>query len=206
MDSLEKYFFDLASKYSGKEDLKSALWKEIHTSYTSRKRFYHNLDHLRSMIHELEEVKAEIYDYDAILFSVFYHDIVYSASSKENEEKSAEIARQRLAQLGLSDDFITKVETQILATKKHERSGVPDINYLLDADLSVLGRDWETYSRYITQIRKEYSIYPDLLYKPGRKKVLNHFLGFDEIFKTGHFKKKYESQARENIKKEIELY
>ncbi len=50
-----------------------------------------------------------------------------------------------------------------------------DINYLLDADLSVLGKDRETYLVYTQMIRKEYSIYPDFLYKPGRKKFLNIF-------------------------------
>jgi predicted metal-dependent HD superfamily phosphohydrolase len=40
----------------------------------------------------------------------------------------------------------------------------------LDADLSILGKDLDTYLAYTKMIRKEYSIYPDFLYKPGRKK------------------------------------
>ena len=78
-------------------------------------------------------------------------------------------------------------------------------NFLLDADLAILGKDWETYENYIKQIRKEYSIYPDFLYNLGRKKILIHFLEFEEIFKTEHFKAKYEKIARENIQKEISM-
>lgn len=55
---------------------------------------------------------------------------------------------------------------------------------------------------YTKQIRKEYSIYPDFLYKPGRKKVLEHFLQLENIFKTDYFKTKYEVQARKNIESE----
>jgi len=76
---------------------------------------------------------------------------------------------------------------------------------ILDADLAILGKDWKDYENYIHQIRKEYSIYPDFLYNPGRKKVLIHFLEFDEIFKTNHFKEKYENIARENIQREISM-
>ncbi len=80
-----------------------------------------------------------------------------------------------------------------------------DINYLLDADLSVLGKDRETYLVYTQMIRKEYSIYPDFLYKPGRKKVLRHFLELENIFKTEYFRDQYETQAKENIETELRL-
>ena len=55
------------------------------------------------------------------------------------------------------------------------------------------------------QIRKEYSIYPDFLYNPGRKKALEHFLEHKFIFQTEEFRTQYETKARENIKREIEL-
>lgn len=157
------------------------------------------------MILELEKVKNEISDYDASLFSVFYHDIIYKATSKDNEEKSAEIAKIRLEKLNISSDRISNIFNQILATKSHKRSDDSDTNFLLDADLAILGKDWNSYENYTNQIRDEYSIYPDFLYKPGRKKVLIHFLEFDEIFKTDHFKEKYERIARENIQQEINI-
>ncbi len=42
------------------------------------------------------------------------------------------------------------------------------------------------------------------MYNPGRKKVLTHFLAFEEIYKTEFFKEKYEQKVRENIIREIE--
>lgn len=198
-------FSDLISKYPNDEILKTNYWQEIEKSYSQKNRKYHNLTHLENMILELENVKEEISDYDVMLFSVYYHDIIYKATAKDNEEKSAEIAKTRLDKLNISNERITKIYNQILATKSHKRSDDSDTNFLLDADLAILGKDWKVYDNYIQQIRKEYSIYPDFLYNPGRKKVLTHFLEFDEIFKTDHFKEKYEKMARENIQREISM-
>lgn len=203
--NISSIFSNLISKYSNNEKLKTEYWQEIEKLYSQKSRKYHNLTHLGNMILVLESVKEEISDFDALLFSVFYHDIIYKATSKDNEEKSAEIAKTRLDKLNISNERITKIYNQILATKSHKKSDDPDTNFLLDADLAILGKDREDYEMYIHQIRKEYSIFPDFLYNPGRKKVLIHFLEFDEIFKTDYFKSKYEKMARENIRKEISI-
>lgn len=91
----------------------------------------------------------------------------------------------------------------ILATKNHELSADNDTNYLLDADLAILGQTLDDYQKYTEQIREEYSIYPDFMYNSGRKKVLNYFLDMDEIYKTPYFKKNYEQKARVNIKNDL---
>ena len=203
--NLNSIFSNLISKFSNNENLKLDYWQEIEKLYSQKNRKYHNLAHLENMILELENVKEEISDYDVMLFSVFYHDIVYKATSKDNEEKSAEIAKKRLEKINISNERIIKIYNQILATKSHKKSDDSDTNFLVDADLAILGKDWNVYENYVHQIRKEYSIYPDFLYNPGRKKILTHFLKFDEIFKTDYFKEKYEKMARENIKKEISI-
>lgn len=203
MMNLSNRFEELCFPLTKDQELISRLWKEIEKKYTEKGRHYHDLLHLENMFRELEKVKDNISDFTAVSFSVFYHDIVYDASSKSNEEKSALRAEQRLAELGLNQNEIALVSTEILATKSHQKSENMDINYLLDADLSVLGKDWETYHNYTQNIRKEYSVYPDFLYKPGRKKVLNYFLELESIFKTDYFKEKYELQAKENITAEL---
>ena len=155
------------------------------------------------MFEEINAVKDQTENFDIISFSIFYHDVIYDSTSKVNEEKSAEFSKERLTSLGLNHEDIQKVYLQILATKSHKKSDDEDTNFLLDTDLSILGKDDEVYLEYTKQIRKEYSIYPDFLYKPGRKKVLEHFLQLENIFKTDYFKRKYEVQARKNI--EVEL-
>ncbi|SFN24199.1 Predicted metal-dependent phosphohydrolase, HD superfamily [Chryseobacterium oleae] len=205
MMNLKEKFTDLCLLFSKDQDLINRFWQEIEKKYSEKGRYYHDLFHLENMFLELETVKEHLKDPVAISFSVFYHDIIYDASSKSNEEKSAWRAAERLQQLGLNSEMISKISSQILATKSHQLSDDSDTNYLLDADLSILGKDFEVYLDYTRKIRKEYSIYPDLLYKPGRRKVLNHFLELESIFKTTDFRDRYEQQARENIAAELQL-
>ncbi|HAD79582.1 HD domain-containing protein [Empedobacter falsenii] len=204
-ETIKEIFIDLCSKYSSNEKIFRGYWNEIEKSYSHRSRHYHNLIHLENMIMELSSVQNDIEDFDSVVFSIFYHDFIYKSTSKDNEEKNAEYAKSKLRKLNYNDVSIDKVYNQILATKSHQLSNQKDTNYLLDSDLSILGKSWNEYELYIKQIRKEYSIYPDFIYNSGRKKVLKHFLTFDRIYKTEYFKDKYEKQARENISKEIEL-
>jgi predicted metal-dependent HD superfamily phosphohydrolase len=203
--NLKNQFEQLCFSFTADQDFVNSLWAEIEKKYTGKGRFYHNLLHLENMFIELESVKDRISDFTAISFSVFYHDVIYDSTSKSNEEKSTEFSKARLTELGLDKDRIHHISDQIIATKAHQLSENSDTNYLLDADLSILGKDFETYLEYSGMIRKEYAIYPDILYKPGRKKVLKHFLELESIFKTEHFKEKYELQARKNIEAEIKL-
>jgi len=200
---LKENFIQLCGSFSGEQQLINALWQEIDKKYSEKGRYYHNIHHLENMFLELKHVKECISNFPALCFSVFYHDVIYDASSKRNEEKSAEFAAIRLQKLNINAEIIDSVTAQINATKAHLLSDDHDTNYLLDADLSILGKDAETYLAYIKNIRKEYSIYPDFLYRPGRKKVLQHFLDLTHIFKTEYFKDQYEISARENIKFEL---
>ena len=200
---LKDRFESLCLNFTKDKILIEKFWFEIEKKYSGRSRYYHNLQHLETLFEEIEHVKDKIKNFNTISFSIFYHDIIYDATSKLNEEKSADVAKERLEILGLNNEYLQQVYEQILATKSHQKSEDEDTNFLLDADLSILGKSSQVYVEYTKQIRKEYSIYPDFLYKPGRKKVLQHFLELESIFKTEFFRNKYEIQARENIEYEL---
>lgn len=197
-------FLQLVTKYSKDHELANNLWLEIFTKYSEPKRHYHTIDHLDVLITDLKEVKEKITDWDTTLLAVFYHDIIYKASSSTNEGDSAKWAMKRLSEIGYPADKIAKCANMILATKSHELSEDADTNYLIDADLAILGKNPEDYQKYTQQIREEYSIYPDFMYTSGRKKALQHFLQMDSIYKTDYFTAKYEQQARINIGTELE--
>ncbi|CUS06612.1 unnamed protein product, partial [Tuber aestivum] len=180
------------------------LWEEVKAAHSTPKRHYHTLKHLENLLHQLEAVKDQIKNWDVILFTLYYHDIVYNPLKDNNEEKSAELAEVRLRSLAVPNELAQQCKQQILATKKHLLNTDPDTNYFTDADLSVLGQDWPLYAAYAEGVRKEYSIYPDLIYKPGRKKVLQHFLQMDRIFKTDYFYNKLEATAKRNLERELE--
>lgn len=202
---LKRIFIEFLTNYTSNNELIEELWIEIEKNYSSNKRHYHTLQHLENLFKELSEIKTEIQNWDTILFTLFYHDVIYNSLKSDNEEKSAELAEKRMKQLLVSNETIEQCKKQILATKSHIISTDSDTNYFTDADLSVLGKDWETYSLYFQNVRKEYSIYPNFMYNPGRKKVLSHFLSMERIFKTTFFHNKFETQAKQNLQKEMAL-
>lgn len=201
---LKEIFTSLIDKYTSDSAIAQKLWDEIEKQYTSPKRFYHNLQHLENMYKQLEACE-QIDDWDTLMFSLFYHDIIYKATSKDNEEKSALAAIKALTAINYPKEKIKLCGEQILATKGHELSTDNDTNLFTDADLSILGSDWDSYLEYSKQVRNEYAIYPDFMYNPGRKKALQHFIEMEKIFKTSFFSQKFEEQARTNLAAEILL-
>lgn len=200
---LKEAFRELSKNYSEDDILINGLWAEIEKNYSNKKRHYHTLEHLSNISKQLLEVKGEIQNWNTILFNLYYHDIIYKSTKSDNEEKSAELAEERMKQLSVPNDVIELCTKQILATKSHINSTDSDTNYFTDADLSILGQPWEIYLQYCKNVSKEYSIYPDFMYNPGRKKVLNHFFNMDRIFKTDFFYNKFEVQAKKNLFAEL---
>lgn len=91
----------------------------------------------------------------------------------------------------------------ILATKSHERTNDSDTNFFIDADLSIIGSDEDTYSSYVDKIRNEYYYLSEDAFKSGRKRIVVHLLGMDKLYKTQYFYSKYEEQARKNLSDEL---
>ncbi|BFM41606.1 metal-dependent hydrolase [Flavobacterium sp. CFS9] len=178
-------------------------WMDLEKAYSKKSRHYHNLTHLKQMIESFQVYRDKLENPNEVLFSIFYHDYIYSASKKDNELKSAEFALSILPENSrLNKQFIFDA---ICATQQHLHNNDEDINWLIDFNLKILAKDWEDYKIYLEQIRKEYRIYPDFLYKPGRAKALKHFLENEFIFQTKEFRDLYEEKARLNIEKEISL-
>lgn len=201
---LKTLFNDLIIQYKPTEEEQVSLWNEIETAYSAPERSYHTLSHIQSLISHLITVKQHILDWNALLFAAFYHDIIYSATSKNNEEESAILASDRMSAIMVPADLIAHCTRLILATKSHAIHPDNDINIFLDADLAILGSDEDTYVTYSDAIRTEYNVFGDPEYKAGRKKVLEHFLARPHIFITGYFNTNFEEQARLNLQQEIQ--
>jgi predicted metal-dependent HD superfamily phosphohydrolase len=193
----------LCSSYTDNVGLRNTLFEKICSEYCNSSRHYHNLTHISSMLALAEEHSTLIRDKDTVLFSIWFHDIVYNSLKKDNEEKSAEMAEKMLSRLSVDTQKIKKICEYILATKTHSANQDPDLSFFIDLDLSVLAGPTETYTMYSKNVRKEYKWVPGILYKKGRTKVLQHFLNMEKIFKTELFHKLFETKARENLKREL---
>lgn len=191
--------------FPGTEELAANLFADLKKRYSEKGRYYHNLDHLAAMFRLFDEYKAHLQNPDIVALASFFHDVVYKATRKDNEEASAIFAEKKLSEAGFSAEKTALVRDFILATKNHllPENTHPDLAFLLDFDLATLGAPREVFEAYSQQIRREYAIYPDVLYRPGRRKALEHFLQRPFIFHTPVFREKLEQRARENIRREI---
>ncbi len=205
LSTLKKDWTALASMYSTDKSKIGEFWQEIVIHYSSPKRHYHNLEHISNMLTQSQKHADNLKDPETVKLAIWYHDIIYNALRNDNEEKSTILASSRLKELYVPKQQIQKCHNLILATKTHQTDNTDsDFDYLLDFDLSILGSPWPSYRTYIENIRKEYAVYPDLIYKPGRKKVLKKFLEKDRIYKTDFYFDTFEGRARENIARELE--
>lgn len=197
----------LTAKYCSDRELTARFYQEIESKYTSGRRHYHNLHHIAALLQFCEQYASELKDPDVVAFAVFYHDIIYNVLRKDNEPRSAQLAVKRLKALGVPAAATEQVKLYIEATQTHAVTAavihMGDLQLFIDFDMSILAAEWEAYEEYTRQVRKEYRIYPDKLYYPGRKQFLQHCLQAEHIFQTPVFIQRYEGIARENIAKEL---
>lgn len=202
---IKQHWMQLASKTGATSEVALAGIEKIIRQYSAAGRHYHNLEHLSNLLCLQQQYAPLIIDNDSLLYAIFFHDIIYSVTHKDNEEKSAQEALHFLKNTSLPADRQQKIYSYIAATAGHLNPlADPDLDYLLDFDLHILGAQPGQYNTYTKMVRKEYWLYPDFMYRKGRKKVLQHFLGQPHIYKTPAFREKYEQKAMENMERELE--
>ena len=202
---LQNKWLNLSGNYSSAGAM---LWDEIKIHYSSPGRYYHTLEHIEKLLILFEEFKLKIKEQDAVQFAIWYHDIIYVRGRGDNENRSAELAEKRLRELNVDEGKIQIVAKLIEATKTHRLIDAADNfdgRFFLDADLSILGADWEDYVEYTQQIRKEFSHVPEFAYSLGRSGVMKQFLNRERIYLTAEFYERFEKKARKNIERELKL-
>ena len=107
---------------------------------------YHNFRHALDvyataiMYANLEGVPSE--ERFLLGSAAFLHDIIFVQGAPDNEEKSAEFARNYLPSIGYTPEQIERVAGLILATKLPTEPGEDLLKRIIcDADIDNLGRD-----------------------------------------------------------------
>ncbi len=176
---------------------------EFVRAYLQPHRAYHNLRHIDDCLRQLDLARDLAESPDAVEMALWFHDVVYEPRAKDNEEKSAEWARRVGRDAGLAGEFATAVEALILATKHDALPATPDARLIVDIDLSILGRSGPDFDAYEEAIRQEYRWVPDLLFRPGRAKILRAFLARPAIYSTQRFHAHLEQAARKNLERSL---
>lgn len=187
---------------SGRGD--GRLWFDLLSmGYSEPHRFYHNARHIAECLDEFDSARKLAKEPVAAEFALWFHDAIYNIHAPDNEEQSAELAERCLEAAHVKKELRPAVKDLILATKSHGGSHHPDAGLVIDVDLSILGREEARFVEYEEEIRQEYITIPEALFNQKRADILEDFLVRESIYSTDFFKKKYEQQARANMRASI---
>jgi len=183
---------------------REAELSQLIAAYSAPGRHYHNVQHLENLFAQVAAFPLQ----DAVVvgLAIWYHDAVYEALRGDNEAKSAEWALAFLAETTLEPARCARVADLIRRTADHTQPQPPDdadLLLFLDADLSILGAPQAAYWDYARQVRREYRLVPDLLYRPGRRKVLAKLLAAPVLFHTPTLREAFDAPARRNLQAEL---
>jgi predicted metal-dependent HD superfamily phosphohydrolase len=185
------------------------LRDELVRAYAVPERHYHNLTHIEAMLGLLRSYEDALSDPQSVEVAIWFHDAIYDTRRHDNEEKSAELAADRLTDL-LSPDRIALIASMIRATAGHHvPDGLDDTQrrdcaLFLDMDLSILGGMPDLFAAYENAVRREYGWVPDALWREGRRKVLQGFLDRPAIYASPQFRASHEATARANLARSLE--
>lgn len=182
------------------------VFRRLALAYREPHRHYHNLGHIEHCLQELDGAMDLAEHPDTVEFAIWLHDAVYDPKASDNEEKSARLAIEILAQAGCTEKHVrSQVRDLILATRHGEPPASRDAALVVDIDLSIFGQPREVFDSYEKNIRAEYSWAPEAVYAAVRSRVLNGFLDRPRLYFTERFENIYASAARLNLTRAVSM-
>lgn len=200
-DDLKRRWNATVAACAGDTRAANEAYRELSAAYQEPHRAYHSLAHLRHFFGELDAIPLRD---PAVEWATWYHDAVYLPGARDNEARSAALARERLSAIGVDQVSVARVEQLIHATRTHGPASDEIEALFLDADMSILGVEPARYAQYAQAVRLEHRRIPDFLYRRGRKAFLQAMLARPAIYLTAHFRNRAEQQARRNMAAELE--
>jgi hypothetical protein len=80
----------------------------------------------------------------------------------------------------------------------------PEVSWIADVDLSILGRPPAAFAEYERRVRAEYHRLAEPIYRAGRASILALLLARKPLYRSDHFRERYESAARRNLEGSLE--
>ena len=182
---------------------KTALLQQLLIEYTQSTRKYHNQQHLSECFQHFDAVQHLAKHPEEIALALWFHDAVYRIGRQDNKQQSAQWAEKSLIQESVAPEIISRIKKLILVTCHDATPEQPDEQLMVDIDLAILGSTPQRFVEYETQIRQEYHLVPNWLFRYKRKKILHQFLKRPRIYATDHFYLLLEQQARTNLEQTL---
>jgi len=121
--------------------------------------FQHTLDVLTVCNQYIKREKIDEYNAKLLRIGALLHDIGFTVSNIDHEERGVEIAQKLMEEFGFSKNDFNKVKGLILATRIPQNPKNYLEKIICDADLDYLGKsDFYKISNYLFKELKAYSI------------------------------------------------
>ena len=181
-----------------------ALFLDLLDRWGEDHRKYHGRTHLLAVLEALDLLTDPADPPRTVLLAAWFHDAVYRGIAGQDEEESARLAEDRLADAGLPPAEVEEVARLVRLTSDHQpEAGDDDGALLCDADLSVLGGEPEPYARYVAAVREDYAHIGDADFAAGRAAVVRRLLALDPLFHTARARDLWLDAARRNLQGEL---
>lgn len=181
-----------------------ALFLDLLDRWSEDHRRYHGCTHLLAVLEALDLLADPADPPRTVLLAAWFHDAVYRGVAGQDEEESARLAEERLADAGLPASDVEEVVRLVRLTSDHRpEPGDDDGALLCDADLSVLGGEPEPYARYVAAVREDYAHIGDADFAAGRAAVVRHLLELDPLFHSDRARELWLDAARRNLQGEL---
>jgi predicted metal-dependent HD superfamily phosphohydrolase len=181
----------------------TALHRKLVGCWSEKHRHYHTLQHLRECFEHFEQARLDADDPCLIAIALWFHDAFYDPTRDDNEERSADWARDEALAAGMTQATAQRLHDLVMATRHEAMPDDADARLLVDIDLSILGSDAARFDESDEQIRREYAHVPEGEWKVGRKRVLRGFLDRERLYGTQRYHSALEARARENLQRAL---
>jgi predicted metal-dependent HD superfamily phosphohydrolase len=179
------------------------VYRQLISAYSGRGRHYHSVVHVEACLRELEWARADITEPAMVELALWFHDAVYRTYRRDNEERSAQWARDAMVKLGATQETAERIAAYVRATRHAQPGLTGDAAFVVDIDLSILGEAVEVYDQYEEQIRREYWWVGRKRYARNRIRILESLLARESIYTTTPFRERCEGRARTNLSRAI---
>ncbi len=180
-----------------------SIFNTLVQAYAEPHRHYHTQAHIAACLALFDTVRPLFSRPAEAEWALWLHDIIYDTHAHDNEEQSALFAADVLRKGG-AEASAKSASALILATRHTAIPHDNDTRLFVDIDLSILGSPSEVFGEYERAVRREYAWVPEELFREKRREILEEFLRREHLYLTDIFRRKFEAQARYNIRQSID--
>jgi len=176
----------------------------LDAAYGEPHRAYHDAAHIAELRRWFDVVADEVGwdDPVSVYQAILFHDAVYDPLAKDNEARSADLARAH----GASE----RAAALILLTARHGALAPGDVDrdaaHFLDADTAILGAAPAVFDAYDAAIAREYAAVPAAQFRAGRGRFLAGLRDRPRIFLSDLFHARLDAAARANLTRAAAAY